>query len=446
MVKIIRADKKIDCEHLLGTFCTEDLYDTIIDSDTDFYVPSSTLGESVLTDIDIGFKFRKNWFSSEDQKNAYDGLHQASAQTNNRGLAAGNELQAAPDTHRQKVTEEEFEILYYLNSLKESLFDRDLKLEIEKIKKKHKEIGVVFTKNVWLGYVSKNFNFDKYIDSLLDKDIKFIVESTTEILEVSISTTKYANMVNSGIAGWYDRYSRIPYGRPTAYTKNNLEIFKKSYKFLQTLSSAFKELLPIRYSNQKNAIDTIDKEFIIPDTVFTTLTVNKTFQTAFHRDAGDYTKGLSNLLVLTNGNTYSGGFLVLPEYRVAINIRPGDLLLINNHEIIHGNTEIILESEASERVSLVCYLREGMLKLGRKEYEDYRFEFVELRRNNKEHKYHVRNWNGVSNSMWGDNKDSDLSEAVEWKEFLLSKPNGEKYLKDYHPWLINTETNLSEFF
>jgi len=40
--------------------------------------------------------------------------------------------------------------------------------------------------------------------------------------------------------------------------------------------------------------------------------------------------------------TITGGYLIFPEYRIAVNVRPGDLLLVSNHEIIHGNTEIKL--------------------------------------------------------------------------------------------------------
>ena len=105
------------------------------------------------------------------------------------------------------------------------------------------------------------------------------------------------------------------------------------------------------------------------DTPFTTVTVNKNFRTAAHRDAGDLHEGFSNLTVVAKGDQqWTGGYLVLPEFRVAINIRPGDLLLINNHAGIHGNTELLPPEGKTladmERISLVCYFRENMLKLG----------------------------------------------------------------------------------
>ena len=174
----------------------------------------------------------------------------------------------------------------------------------------------------------------------------------------------------------------------------------------------------------------LDPAFLVPGTPFTTVTVNKSFRTACHFDAGDFTEGLSNLLTLSNNGNYKGCYLVAPEYRVAVNPRPGDLLLINNHEVMHGNTQIELLDEEAERISLVVYFREKMAELGSKQYEDCRYEFVEQRRLNKEHpdqKYEDGSqrhlWNGVSSAMW---------ESEEWYEYLESKLGKDTLLK-YHP-------------
>jgi hypothetical protein len=210
-----------------------------------------------------------------------------------------------------------------------------------------------------------------------------------------------------------------------------------SFPFLQSLNRGFKELLPWRYGNQRTAADKLYPRFLVPETVFTTITVNKNFRTAAHFDAGDLSSGLSNLLVLSNNGKYSGGYLVFPEYRVAVDVRPGDLLLVNNHEILHGNTPIVLEDPTAERISLVCYFREKMLELGSYEYENYRFEFVESRRLNKEHPEHKNRhlWNGISAEMW----DSD-----EWFDFLRNKKGGEEMLNKYHPKKV--ENSLEDLF
>ena len=133
--------------------------------------------------------------------------------------------------------------------------------------------------------------------------------------------------------------------------------------------------------------------------------------------------------------------MIAPEYRVAVNVRPGDLLLINNHEVMHGNTPIELLDETAERISLVCYFRENMLTLGSKEYEDCRYEFVESRRLNKEHPGHKNEdgserhlWNGVSQGMWT---------SQEWYDFCEDKLGHDELVK-YHPEAV--KSTIEDFF
>jgi len=194
--------------------------------------------------------------------------------------------------------------------------------------------------------------------------------------------------------------------------------------------------LPWRYGNQRAAADKIDPRFLVPDTVFTTITVNKNFRTAAHFDAGDFSDGLSNLLVLSNGKAFSGGYLVFPEYGVAVDVRPGDLLLVNNHEVMHGNTPIVLDDPDAERISLVCYLREKMLELGSYEYETLRFEFVESRRKNPEHPLQRKLWNGISEGMWT---------SKEWYDYLEAN-GGKEMLDKYHPEVNEIESSLESLF
>ena len=409
MTKVIVAPSKINCEHLLGEFLDESHFDTLIEEDTDCYFGVEDEGQ-------IAFKFRKNYFSKQEQEDAYKGLREAATQSQNRGLAAGPKGDKC--VNREWVTDFQFELLEFLSDLSSSSLGVVISDEIERIRETTK--GDAATRGyVWLTSETKSdeFDFDKWVKQI-SKDIAKVSKKATEIINKYISDTTYANPVFSGIAGWFDRYPRIPYARATAYTEQQPDKFALSFPFLQSLNRGFKELLPWRWENQRKAANKIDKAFLVPGTVFSTITVNKTFRTAAHRDAGDFSNGLSNLLVLSNNGNYSGGYLILPEVRIAINVRPGDLLLVNNHEYIHGNTPIVLNDESAERVSLVFYLREGLIGIDSKREEDLRFNFVEERRKNKEHPLQRKLWNGVSPGMWSDQ---------EWKN----------YLKKHEPDLVN---------
>jgi|688.fasta_scaffold63242_3 hypothetical protein len=444
MVKVIVADKIHDSEHLLGMFVDETHYDVLIEEDTDCYLPSDSGITSQSSDVKtderrIAFKFRKNFFTKEEQEQAYIGLREAAVRTENRGLASGIKAgTSVTGEGREWVTNYQEEMINgILSSRTAQLVDGDIILEIREkyptLESRLKALGSG-KNNVWvISRFRGKFNFDEWVDSIIPLDDEARAKATEEVMTM-ISETSYGNPVDSGIAGWFDRYPRIPYGRATTYTRDNPEKFAMAYPFLQHLAKGFKELLPQRYAAQKAATDKIDPRFVIPETPFTTVTVNKTFRTAAHRDAGDFSDGLSNLLTLSNDGRYTGGYLIFPEIRIAVNVRPGDLLLVNNHEVIHGNTPIVCE-EGSERVSLVVYLRENMLELGSYEYENSRFEFVESRRLNKEHPLWKKLWNGVSPGMW---------EEQEWYDFLKSRPNGEQMLAKYHPKAL--EASLDEFF
>ena len=419
MVRTILADKLIDCEDLLGKFVDDSYYDILIDKDTDCYLPSNNLEDTdQVSEKRIAFKFRKNYFNEQEQKDAYDGLIGAAVSTENRGLASGTKDGTnVGDGTRVWVTNYQQEMMDELlkhESASDFFLAEDpidvvnAKYPTEESRKKALGGG---KNNVWVIYrIHEGFDFDVWLESIKRFDHKKRAEAVREI-EKYISETTYGNPVDSGIAGWFDRYPRIPYGRATSYTRDNFDKFKMSFPFLKNLSKGFQNLLPKRHAAQQEAINKIDPKFVVPETVFTTVTVNKTFRTACHRDAGDFTDGLSNLLVLSNDGRYTGGYLVLPELRIAINVRPGDLLLINNHECIHGNTPIVCE-EGSHRVSLVCYLREKMLELGSYEYENTRYEYVESRRKNPDHPLQRKLWNGVSPGMW---------KEQEWYDYLRSK-------------------------
>ena len=439
MTKVIVADKIHDSEHLLGMFVDESHYDLLVEEDTDFYLPTDHEDDNPHSEAKIAFKFRKNFFTKEEQEQAYVGLREAAVRTENRGLASGIKAgTSVTGEGREWVTNYQEEMIQtILGARTESLIEGDV---IEEVRSRYpttadrlKALGSG-KNNVWVISRFRNkFNFDEWLDTIIPLGREERAKATEEVMTM-ISETSYGNPVDSGIAGWFDRYPRIPYGRATTYTRDNFEKFKLAYPFLQSLARGFKQFLPQRFANQKAATDKIDQKFVIEGTPFTTVTVNKTFRTAAHRDAGDFTEGMSNLLTLSNDGRYSGGYLIFPEIRTAVNVRPGDLLLVNNHEVIHGNTPIVCE-EGSERISLVVYLRENMMQLGSWEYENARYEYVESRRLNKEHKLWKKLWNGVSPGMW---------DEEEWYDYLRNRPNGDDMVSKYHSEANHAD--LDEFF
>lgn len=182
----------------------------------------------------------------------------------------------------------------------------------------------------------------------------------------TLSKTTYANSVQSGIVGYFDKAARFPYCRLTAFNINHPERFAAAMPLIRDVDRVFAENVPERYAAQKAIVEQTSPDFTISGTVFTTLTVNMNFQTAVHTDKGDYKPGFGVLTALRRGK-FTGCYFVLPKYRIAADMKTGDVLLVDVHEW-HGNSPIHPTGKY-ERLSLVFYYRDGMKECGTVEEE-----------------------------------------------------------------------------
>jgi hypothetical protein len=191
------------------------------------------------------------------------------------------------------------------------------------------------------------------------------------------------NNVFSSVLGYFDAtpFMKLPC-RLTSYTMRYWKYYKHGLPFIRAINDCFATLVPDRYALQEKAAS--EKPLLhIPQTAFSSVTINRNFRTALHRDAGDFKEGYGNLSVIERGE-YHGGYTLFPQYGVGFNVRTGDFLAMDVHEW-HCNTELV-ETEADKkankelprihkedaetgtmgseksfsRVSFVCYLREKL--------------------------------------------------------------------------------------
>lgn len=164
--------------------------------------------------------------------------------------------------------------------------------------------------------------------------------------------------VLSGIAGFYDRSAREPFCRTTEFTRDNLPGWRRVLPLVRSADRVFRENCPDRYAAQMRAVRRTPPEWVIPGTSFSTITVNKNYATAVHKDAGDYRPGFGVLTVVRYG-AFTGGLLVFPKFRVAVDIQTADVLLADVHQW-HGNTPLRRGRGFFSRLSVVMYFREKM--------------------------------------------------------------------------------------
>jgi len=184
---------------------------------------------------------------------------------------------------------------------------------------------------------------------------------------LTVTGQNEGNYVSSNISGYFDRPLREHRGtlgtivacRTTAFTINNQQLWQKGLPFIKKVSSLYKKYSNTEWSIQKREFGKINSSVKIPGTVFTTITSNYNWQTACHKDQGDFSKGLGNLVV--TGNGFTGGYLGFPQFKILIKIKPGDILFMDSHEW-HCNTPIKIVNSSGFRLSFVMYIREDMSK------------------------------------------------------------------------------------
>ena len=173
--------------------------------------------------------------------------------------------------------------------------------------------------------------------------------------------------VTSGVVGFYDRYPRIPFCRKCSWNQAHPEKFEAVLPLFKAVDEVHKKYAPDFYAKQRELVDRTSKDFVIPGTVYTTVTVNKNFRTAVHLDAKNF-DAVAPMLLIREGK-FSGGYVVFPEYRVAAKLDTYDVIIFRNMVDWHGNTPIVPITKNYQRCTLVFYYREGMINCGSAEVE-----------------------------------------------------------------------------
>ena len=216
------------------------------------------------------------------------------------------------------------------------------------------------------------FRFRKHVitDDMLDialKVFKKTASKRTSSRGKATGIVRGKDKVNSVIAGYFDKPTLaqkrnvlkdglVPC-RTTAFTTKNAETWQHVLPLMQLCDKYYSDLEPERHRSQ-HALAQLTPEYQIDDTAFSTITVNYNWRTACHADSGDYCNGFTVIVVAEEGQ-YTGGYLGYPRFGVCVDVRRGDLLLKDPHQI-HCNTPIVGISAEYTRLSMIMYYREKM--------------------------------------------------------------------------------------
>jgi hypothetical protein len=204
-----------------------------------------------------------------------------------------------------------------------------------------------------------------------DNIIDFATISTTN--RGSASGSKIKNIrdnpkIMTNIIGFFDKFSptqklkmktlklKLLGARPCRFNSQFPEKYEKVVPLIEEIDKLYKKYIPASYKKQYDKAK--QTYFRIGKTSFTTVTINVNFQTTIHTDKGDDAEGFGNLTVIENGK-YTGGETCFPQYGIGVNVRTGDILFMDVHQL-HGNLPIKAITKDAKRLSIVCYLRHAV--------------------------------------------------------------------------------------
>ncbi len=329
----------------------------VINYNVDVYYKDDDGSEKLL------LKFRRNSIKPSLLRNGWSSYKDLAKPSRGRGASAGPIDTESIYWKKRNIINTSKWSTGYLNPVGNKLKEDLENLSIEEVKGKLQELNITYS-----GDSSKEDLMMLYIKS-----------------EGGISKMKVNNQVASNPIGFYEsssNFCKLPC-RLTHFTRTNYDKYKSGLPFIQRIDALFKKLIPTAYEKQ---LERANKKphLKIPETSFSTITINRNFRTALHRDAGDFKGGFGNLTVIERGK-YHGGYTVFPQFGVGVDVRSGDFLAMDVHQW-HSNTEIY-ETEEDKlyndtidyafkdnpevgtvglnnkytRLTFVCYLREKIL-------------------------------------------------------------------------------------
>lgn len=183
--------------------------------------------------------------------------------------------------------------------------------------------------------------------------------STTALVRYSdgrVLRQPMSNPVLSFLAGFgVDRFTKT--ARPNMLTHRWPDRWALSVPFFQAIDRVLAREMPDVHARHRERC-ALHPRWTIPGCALSTATININYESRYHLDTGDFRDGFSTLSVVELGS-YSGGLFVIPEHRVAVDVRAGDVLICQSHKLVHGNTEL-RRGVGAHRVSFVTYLKHAL--------------------------------------------------------------------------------------
>lgn len=153
--------------------------------------------------------------------------------------------------------------------------------------------------------------------------------------------------------------SRTDFCRYSRQTHEEKHLLPLTMKFKDTMCGYYERYLPEIYQEHVKMVrDTVNQDWLLYGSPFTTCNFNINFAIPYHYDKGNMAGVFSNVFIMSDG--ISGGELVCPEFGVTFKQRSGALIIFKGYDVLHGVMPITKMKSSAYRCSVVYYTLKGM--------------------------------------------------------------------------------------
>lgn len=150
------------------------------------------------------------------------------------------------------------------------------------------------------------------------------------------------------------------YCSKAALAREQPPVYEALCRMAAKIEGLVKEYGGDRFDRQQKEVHArVPRDYIIPNSNFTSGIVNRNNPLQYHYDAGNF-EGFFSAMIAFKKNT-GGGHLNLPEYDVKLDIGDRSVLLFDGQDELHGVTPITRDS-IGYRFTVVFYTLEQLWK------------------------------------------------------------------------------------
>ena len=409
LCEVIELDAKYPVsKDLLGRRLDESHYDRLIQNNTIVYLNGKRavvfLKEAMTTLLNIkpGSEDFNYWrwvsrdlFSSQrgivggKEYNTEVGRRFTKGQVQFFRLVSKGKIEEAIKALEDKSFSQYF---FYINKLEQSpYFDMEVLNEL-KVKLRKRATPAEEKEQLYKQQDEERLKwFDRWfaVWEVAEDKVKFAADTFKDLA----SAQTYQNNVYSNVLGVLDRGARIPYGRWTATTAKKFDKFVEQQHIYQQASDLYRETMFEEWTYINDLMKSCKSEnyTLLGTNTFSTITINYNFPTFGHRDGRNNDRGVAVLTALTNesyaGEKFDGSYFIMPELRLAWDIRKADFFCGDNQGLLHGQGIQRNKTEDADNIVFVFYSRANMTKLESWENECCRKAFVQYSKENLSDKY-----------------------------------------------------------